>query len=162
VKKAIVIICAVAILGELGIYTQKHSSSSAIGNSSNSSAAFTPSLAATNSTSNTSASPAPNYKDGTYTGGAENTPYGEVQVAVTINSGKIIGVNFLQMPSDRGHSREVTSYSEPLLKHDTLQKQNATIDFISGATSTCYGYQQSLQAALDKAAGVSFAPSTRS
>jgi uncharacterized protein with FMN-binding domain len=163
VKRALVIILAVAILGALGLYTKKHDSKvglAPIGTT------YQPSTTTSTNTSNSSTPvsvSSASYKDGRYTGGTANTPYGNVQVAVTINSGKIINVDFLQMPSDRGHSQEVTSFSEPLLKQTTLQKRAARdIDFVSGATSTSYGYQQSLQAALDKASGVSFGQSTTS
>jgi uncharacterized protein with FMN-binding domain len=92
------------------------------------------------------------YKDGTYTGSTAETPYGTVQIAVVVSGGRIANVNFLQMPSDAGHSREVTAGSEPLLKQQTLQNQNSHVDFVSGATSTSEGYEQSLQAALNQAA----------
>jgi uncharacterized protein with FMN-binding domain len=59
------------------------------------------------------------------------------------------------MPSDEPRSREITSYSEPGLKQNAITAQSANIDFVSGATSTSYGYKESLQAALDKAAGAS-------
>jgi uncharacterized protein with FMN-binding domain len=61
-------------------------------------------------------------------------------------------VKFLQMPGPEGHSKEVTAFSKDPLKQSTLQKQSANIDFVSGATQTSEGYQQSLQAALDQAA----------
>jgi uncharacterized protein with FMN-binding domain len=41
--------------------------------------------------------------------------------------------------------------SKPQLKQTTLDAQSSQIDFVSGATSTSYGYQESLQKALDKA-----------
>lgn len=92
------------------------------------------------------------YKDGTFTGDTAYIPYGPVQIAVVVSGGKITDVNFLQMPSDQGYSRQVAAAAEPLLKQTTLQAQNANIDFVSGATATSSGYQQSLQSALDKAA----------
>jgi uncharacterized protein with FMN-binding domain len=42
--------------------------------------------------------------------------------------------------------------SEPLLEQETLNKQSFHIDFVSGATQTSEGYQQSLQSALNQAA----------
>jgi uncharacterized protein with FMN-binding domain len=42
--------------------------------------------------------------------------------------------------------------AEPMLKESAINRQSATgIDMVTGATSTSYGYQESLQAALDKA-----------
>ena len=92
-----------------------------------------------------------NYKDGTYNDQSEDTPYGIVQVAVVVSGGKITDIKFLQMPYDLGHSQQVTSYAEPYLKDETIQRQSANIDFVSGASTTSEAYQLSLQAALDKA-----------
>jgi uncharacterized protein with FMN-binding domain len=88
------------------------------------------------------------WKDGTYTGQAESNEYGSVQVAAVIAGGKITGVNFLQLPSDRGHSAELSSMAQPTLLQETLQAQNANVDGVSGATLTSDGYRQSLQTAL--------------
>lgn len=92
------------------------------------------------------------YKDGTFTGASEFTPYGTVQIAVVVSGGKITDVNFLQMPNDREDSLMRTQYSEPLLKRTTITNQNANIDFVSGATDTSYAFEQSLQTALNQAA----------
>lgn len=146
-KKGIIIILAVAIIGAIGLHEKSNGSPHLVSPSSASSGSSTVS-------DNTSASqtPAKGYKDGTYTGQTENTPYGPVEVSVVVSGGKIANINFLQMPSDLEHSAMLTQYSEPLLKQTTLQAQNANIDFVSGATVTSSGYQQSLQAALDQAA----------
>lgn len=147
-KKAILIVMTIAVLGALGAYVQQKPSAQTASSSN------TPSLQ-TNSSSSSNASgssgPSMNYKDGTYQGSSADTPYGVVQIAVVISGGKITDVNFNQMPNDQGHSREVTAYAQPLLKQTTLQAQSANIEFVSGATSTSYGYRQSLQAALDRA-----------
>jgi uncharacterized protein with FMN-binding domain len=147
-KKGVIIILAVAIIGALGVYAKSRPS-----------AAHMSSSAAVESSSTSTQQPAvsmPNqqsasYKDGTYTGDTENTVYGRVQVAVVVSGGKITNVNFLRMPDDLGHTQEVTAFAEPLLKNETLYKQSAHIDFVSGATQTSQGYQQSLQSALDMA-----------
>jgi uncharacterized protein with FMN-binding domain len=155
-KKGIVIILAVAIIGALGIYgkshtkannskaqpTQNTSNSNTLGESSNISS--TPSES---STPNSSV-----LKNGTFTGSTVDTVYGPVQIAVVISGGKITDVKFLQMPNDLGHTQEVTAMAEPLLEQETLNKQSFHIDFVSGATQTSEGYQQSLQSALNQAA----------
>lgn len=138
-KKGVAIVLAVAIIGFLGAYagSGNHKYNTAtLGATSNSTAG---------------ANTAVNYKDGTYSGQAQDSPYGTVQVAAIISGGKISDIKFLQMPNDRGHTQEVTAFSEPLLKQDALKKQNAHIDFVSGATTTSEAYEQSLQSALDKA-----------
>ena len=112
----------------------------------------TQSTVANTGSSSPTTSSSSSFKDGTYTGNSEDTPYGTVQIAVVVSGGKITDVKFLLMPNDLGHSQEVTAAAEPLLKEITLQKQSSNIDFVSGATSTSQGYQQSLQSALDQAA----------
>lgn len=150
-KKSIVIIFAVAIIGALGAVAKAHHNDGAP-------------LAApgSNATSNTTSmnsssmhhggSMMTSYKDGTYDGASEDTPYGTVQIAVVVSGSKITDVKFLQMPNDRGHSQEVTAFAEPYLKDETIQKQTSSIQFVSGATTTSEAYQMSLQAALDQAA----------
>lgn len=160
-KKSVVVILAVAIIGALGMYSKDHTSTahSLVSQNTNNSSMMNGngSQSAMGSSSRMMG-----YKDGTFTGANQDTPYGPVQIAIIISGGKITDVNFLQMPSDLGHSQEVTSFSEPLLKQTTLQHQNANIDFVSGATSTSAGYQQSLQSALDKAAQTGQNSSTNS
>jgi uncharacterized protein with FMN-binding domain len=150
VRKAIVTILAVAIIGALGVYGKSHSST-AQASAGSGNTAVQPATTTNPSSGTTTGSPTA-YKDGTYTGDSEDTPYGTVQIAVVVSGGKITDVNFLEMPNDRGHTQEVTAFSEPLLKQETLSKQNAHIDFVTGATSTSEGYQQSLQSALNQAA----------
>jgi uncharacterized protein with FMN-binding domain len=153
VKRAVVAIIAVAIIGALGAYGNKHSTPVSA-NTPNSAASSNSSALSDNSSNNSSSgsSSTATYKDGTYNGATEDTPYGPVQIAVVVSDGKISDINFLQMPADEGHSQEVTAFSEPLLKQETIQRQTTKIDFVSGATSTSEAYRSSLQAALDQAA----------
>jgi uncharacterized protein with FMN-binding domain len=146
-RKTLVTIFAIAILGALGLYANNHKSNSTSAEPSSSNS--TTNSVAGDKTSTTAQG---NYKDGTYTGSAADTPYGAVQVAAVVSGGKITNINFIKMPHDEGRSVEITNMSEPMLKQTALDKQDAqNIDFVSGATSTSYGYQESLQAALDKA-----------
>jgi uncharacterized protein with FMN-binding domain len=152
-RKTLVIIFAVAILGG-GIYAKEHGSAgagSAAANPASSSMGESTGSGSTSSSNTTSGSSSRTYKDGTYKGDAAETPYGTVQIAVMVSGGKISDVQFLQMPDDQPHSREVTAMAKPLLKQSTLAKQSSNIDMVSGATSDYYGYQESLQAALDQA-----------
>jgi uncharacterized protein with FMN-binding domain len=148
-KRTLVTIFAVAILGTLGIYAKGHSNKDGVISATPSSTNSTPTTQPSSSTPNSSSQ----YNNGTFVGTAADTPYGVVQIAAVISHGKIADIQFLQMPNDRDRSQQITNDSEPLLKQSALAKQNAqSIDFVSGATSTSYGYQESLQAALDKAA----------
>jgi uncharacterized protein with FMN-binding domain len=148
-RKSIVAIVAVAIIGLLGL-AKNHQDGAPLGVPSSNSTTLGQTTASNTPASSSSASIT--YKDGTYTGASEDTPYGTVQVAAIVSGGKITNIEFLQMPNDRGHTQEVTAFAQPLLKNSTLSKQSAHIDFVSGATTTSEGYQQSLQSALDQAA----------
>jgi uncharacterized protein with FMN-binding domain len=88
---------------------------------------------------------------GQLTGSVMQTPFGNVQVQVTLQNGKITDVQTLQLPSG-GHSSQVSQYAAPQLRNEVLQAQSAQVDSVSGATYTSQAYQQSLQAALDQAA----------
>ena len=138
------IIMTVAILGGLGVYMDKHHASPTV--MANSGSNSTAQMASSQSMPDVS------YKDGTYTGSVADTIYGKVEVAAVISGGKITDIQFLKMPDDQENSKVVTAMAEPRLKSETLSKQSADIDFVSGATQTSEGFEQSLQAALDQAA----------
>ncbi len=86
------------------------------------------------------------------TGQAVRTPYGRIQVEVTIDGNTIADVQALQLPFDRSYSARISKYVEPILHDEALQAQSANINLISGATYTSKGYAMSLQSALDQAA----------
>ena len=110
---------------------------------------------ATPSTSPTSSpaagTPAGAYKDGQYTGSAADSRYGTVQVKATVSGGKLTDVTLLQMPSEQGHTAEVSNTAGPQLRQEALTAQSANVDIISGATQTSEGFQQSLSSALSQA-----------
>ncbi len=91
--------------------------------------------------------------NGTITGQTVDTPYGPVQVQVTLASGKIKDVQALQLPQDRMRSAVISQYAGPILRQEALTAQSAQIDLVSGATYTSEGYAQSLQSAIDQAHG---------
>ena len=88
---------------------------------------------------------------GTLSGPTVDTPYGPVQVQVTIAAGKITEVTTLQVPKANQYSSEVAAYATPRLRSEVLSAQSAAVDTISGATYTSGAYLQSLQSALDQA-----------
>ena len=87
----------------------------------------------------------------TLTGDVAQTQWGPVQVAVKVNAGTLTDVAVLQYPHGSSEDEEINSYALPMLIQQTLDKQSADIDMVSGATVTSGGYQQSLQSALDQA-----------
>jgi uncharacterized protein with FMN-binding domain len=91
---------------------------------------------------------------GTYaeTGPVVQTPFGPVQVQVSIANGKIGDIVPLQTPTEHGFSVTLNAYAKPILRSEVLRAQNAKIDVVSGATYTSDAYAQSLQAALNTAA----------
>ncbi|MFJ4784821.1 FMN-binding protein [Streptomyces sp. NPDC088794] len=92
----------------------------------------------------TSPSPTQSPTSETVTGSTVNTEKGPVQVQVTLEGDKITAVKMLQQPN---HPQ--TTAAVPQLVSQTLEKQSADIDTVSGATITSDGYKESLQAALD-------------
>lgn len=152
-KKGIVTILALAIIGALGIYSKDHKTARVSANptSTNTSTLGSTAASSADTTGTTVQTSGINYKDGTFTGASEQTEYGTVQVAAVVSSGKIINIQFLQMPGPEGRSKEITAFAESPLKQSAISKQSANIDFVSGATTTSEAYSQSLQAALNQA-----------
>jgi uncharacterized protein with FMN-binding domain len=89
--------------------------------------------------------------DGTWTGPAEFTRWGNVQVRVMVSRGQIVGVDALQIPSER-RSASINGRAVPILEAEAVAEQGANLDIVSGATYTSRTYAASLQAALDAAA----------
>ncbi|MEU6894606.1 FMN-binding protein [Streptomyces sp. NPDC046557] len=92
-------------------------------------------------------------RTGTFTGEAIDTRFGPVQVAVTLDAGRLTAVQVLRVPSENRRDREIASYAVPRLTREALAAQTARIDSVSGATYTSHGYTRSLQSALDQARG---------
>ncbi len=92
------------------------------------------------------------YKDGVFTGSVTNVYYGNVQVKVTIASGKISTVDVLQYPNDNPTSSYISSQAIPMLKSEVIKSQSGNINTISGASYVSEGFIQSLQNALSQAA----------
>jgi uncharacterized protein with FMN-binding domain len=87
----------------------------------------------------------------TVTGGTVTTPYGPMQVKVSLDARTIVAIKAVQVPTDGQRSRMIAEFAVPQLTHEALSVQSAQIDAVSGATYTSQGYMQSLQSALDRA-----------
>jgi uncharacterized protein with FMN-binding domain len=96
-------------------------------------------------------SPAKASKSGTFQGDSIQTPFGNMQVALVVSSGKVTDVKVLQSTNYAQYSVQVSSYADPILRGEVIQKQSANVQMVSGATYTSQGYLQSVQSALDKA-----------
>ncbi|WP_078496107.1 FMN-binding protein [Streptomyces sp. LaPpAH-108] len=88
----------------------------------------------------------------TVTGKAAQTPYGAVQVRITVSGKKITRAEAVQAPKG-GESDQKTALAVPKLNQAAVAAGNADIDSVSGATYTSTGYKKSLQSALDQAGG---------
>lgn len=87
----------------------------------------------------------------TYQGSVASTRWGDVQVVITVANGKITRVTVPVYPTTNRKDQQINARALPILVRETLAKQNAKIDTVSGATVTSDGYIESLQAALDAA-----------
>ena len=87
----------------------------------------------------------------TVNGATVDTPYGPVQVQITVAGGRIVRAEAVNYPQDGGRSQEINSQAIPQLNRHATSAQSANIDTVSGATYTSQGYRQSLQSALDAA-----------
>jgi uncharacterized protein with FMN-binding domain len=103
------------------------------------------------STTPSTSSTSPQFKDGTYTGRIENAYYGNVQVSAVIQNGVLTAVNFLQSPNDNPNSIYVNQAAMPYLKHEAIKAQSANVSIVTGATLTSQAFIQSLTNALNQA-----------
>src|SRR6478735_52801 len=87
----------------------------------------------------------------TYAGDVVMTRYGNVQVQITVTSGKITAAEVLQVPWNDRHDQMINSAAVPVYNQEAVSAQSAQIDVVSGATYTWDGYTQSLQSAIDQA-----------
>ena len=78
--------------------------------------------------------------------------WGPVQVKATFGAdGRLVSVNTIQTPNDRGRSVEINNNAVPQLDAEAVTAQSAKVDTVSGATYTSTDYQRSLQSAIDAA-----------
>jgi hypothetical protein len=85
------------------------------------------------------------------TGTAAQTPFGPVQVRITVVNGRITGVSVPEYPDGSRRDEEINTYALPVLNREAIAAQSARIDAVSGATFTSQGYLTSLQSAIDEA-----------
>ncbi len=115
-------------------------------------------MPASNPSSNLPNTPTPStapqrgqYKDGQYTGDVVDAFYGNIQVQVSIQNGKITDVQFLQYPNDRQTSIQINQQAMPYLRQEAIQVQNANVDIVGGATDSSQAFRVSLASALGRA-----------
>jgi uncharacterized protein with FMN-binding domain len=87
--------------------------------------------------------------DGSFTGDAISIRYGTVQVKITVQGGKITDAQAVQAPT--GSNDRYTQFAVPRLREQTIAAQSASIQGVSGASFTSYGWYKSLVSAVAKA-----------
>lgn len=140
---AVVAVIAILSIAVLAFHKNEHKISPA---SSLSNGSGTNNSSSGNTTSSNTV-----YKDGTYTGSVANAYYGNIQVGVVIQGGKIVKVNFLQTINDNPTSTYINQQADPYLKQEAIQAQSAQVNIISGATFSSQAFIQSLSSALNQA-----------
>ena len=106
---------------------------------------------ATSSAAASSNPTANQYQDGTYTGEATETEYGDVQLKINVVGGKITTIDVLKYPNDERKSESINAKVLPTYKQEALSAQSSHIQQVSGATETYKGFKGSLQDALNQA-----------
>ena len=106
---------------------------------------------ATSSAAASSNPTANQYQDGTYTGEATETEYGDVQLKINVVGGKITTIDVLKYPNDERKSESINAKVLPTYKQEALSTQSSHIQQVSGATETNKGFKGSLQDALNQA-----------
>lgn len=89
--------------------------------------------------------------DGTFLGASASTPYGQVQIQVTISGRSITDVTAVHLTDADGRSVQISNRAAPVLRQEVLSSQSAKVQMVSGATYTSDAYLISLQSALDQA-----------
>ena len=87
---------------------------------------------------------------GTYTGIANRSQYGSVQVTIAVQKEQITAVNVKNVPSNP-QAAASQERALAILKHETLKADSARIAFVPGATLTSASYVASLQQAINAA-----------
>lgn len=124
-------------------------SASASASSGSSSAASSSSSGSSGSAS--SGTPSSGATDGTYTGDAYSTRWGDVQVSVTVSGGQVTEVTALQLTDADRKSIQISNRAAPILREEVIAAQSANVSMVSGATYTSDAYLASVQSALDQA-----------
>ncbi len=90
-------------------------------------AASAPSSAASSSSASepaASASASASAAAQTFTGDAVDTRWGAVQVAVTVEGGKVTDVQAVEYPTENHRDEEINSYALPQLRQEVLEAQS--------------------------------------
>jgi uncharacterized protein with FMN-binding domain len=157
--KRLILAVASTIAGLIGLLSfQTHAGSAAAGSLPAATLGPGPSLVTPSARTGTAAGPGPSPASAgpgavTTLGQTVHNQFDTIQVKIVTVRGRIRSVAFAKLVGDEQLSDLINAHAGPLLLERTLIAQSADIDAVSGATYTSDGYRQSLQSALDQAAG---------
>ncbi|RIV37972.1 FMN-binding protein [Micromonospora radicis] len=125
------------------------------------SASATPSRTASGGATRTPSAPrtttaAPQPTARTVTGPVVSNEFGNVQVQITVSGSRIVNAVALELPEKTAQSVQRSGEVDSRYSGTggmVVARQGADLDTVSGATATSRSYQQSLQAAIDRARG---------
>jgi uncharacterized protein with FMN-binding domain len=109
-----------------------------------------PSPSSSSSSSSSSASSSSSTTAGAarrYTGQLVQYTYGDIQLAITVDNGKITNIDVPQEGATDPRSQQINSQAIPILTEEALKAQSLHFDVVSGATFTSDAYAQALQSA---------------
>jgi uncharacterized protein with FMN-binding domain len=119
--------------------------------SSSASSSTTPSSATTSSGSPSTTAPSATAPSRQFTGTDVQYNYGEIQLRVTTQGGKITRIDVVRQAAPDRQSQTINTQAIPILSREALAAQGVHIDVVSGATFTSQAFAQALQSALDQA-----------
>jgi uncharacterized protein with FMN-binding domain len=155
-----IVILATGTIGGVGVVLSYHPPQlhpvAAIGTATPPSPSATPTQTsgATGATSTPTMKPIPaktpkpvTGKTGNFVGDNVRTPYGPVQVRITVNAGTITAVDALRFPNGDRRSQSISQQAVPYLVQQTLTTKSANVVGVSGASYTSRGWRTSLASA---------------
>jgi len=94
---------------------------------------------------------APAGPSGTFQSATVKTRYGNYQVKLTVDAGKITKVSMLQSGASDGTSRQIAASALPTLQQRVLSAQTYNVQGVSGASYTTQGFEAAVQNAMQVA-----------
>ncbi|WP_082227093.1 FMN-binding protein [Demequina rhizosphaerae] len=99
------------------------------------------------------AAAATTYADGTYDGPRVENEKGGFQAQVTVEDGAITQVAAIEAGTQDPQSLQINATAIPELAEKVIAAQSADVEAVSGASYTSPGFLESVEGALDQAAG---------
>lgn len=86
--------------------------------------------------------------DGIYPGSIEDAHYGELQVRISVENGRLARIRHAKYPHHTSASDTINQRAFRSLFKQAIANQSAEVDVVSGATYTSEAFRKSLETAL--------------